>query len=499
MSDHIDGPRTTADPAIDLTDLFAFASPSDPKRTVLVANVFPFAGATALFSNAATYAIVVRRVQVAGTGDAARFEPHGPEIRFSFQFEALAASGTGDRPRQTGACRLPDGRTLPVTVNDEAGQPTPDRQVRVFAGLRSDPFFIGWIPGPKLISLPNYIQEDNVLSLVVEFDTAAFLPADVESLFGVVAETTPRGGNRLGGDVPRFDWVGRPEQTNFRLNGVPGAPDLRDLWNQQTPFSLGHDVRPLFRQRLTDSFRLWDIKDGKLDWTPTSLDANVTVFLDDFLLFDVRKPIDDASHLEIERSVVNGKPYETGGGRTLDANVIDILVTWLVNRDRGPFWQGGATQATQRGGTRFPYVRPPNEKLLTITRDLDLTVSADAAWALAGQFGGRWHPLFADVQVLGSGIGQLRYIETVDGKIIVERLQDLDQARRVLTYTLVSGIPAARYKGMIAVKSTATGSMVTWTVGYRPEGQGDLIVHTIIDSLLAAGLDGLKARLARTP
>jgi geranylgeranyl diphosphate synthase type I len=37
MSDHIDGPRQTADPVSDLTDLFAFTSPTDPKRTVLIA------------------------------------------------------------------------------------------------------------------------------------------------------------------------------------------------------------------------------------------------------------------------------------------------------------------------------------------------------------------------------------------------------------------------------------------------------------------------------
>ena len=46
MSDHIDGPRTTVDPSIDLTDLFAFTNPSDPKRLVLIADAFPFAGET---------------------------------------------------------------------------------------------------------------------------------------------------------------------------------------------------------------------------------------------------------------------------------------------------------------------------------------------------------------------------------------------------------------------------------------------------------------------
>ena len=35
------------------------------------------------------------------------------------------------------------------------------------------------------------------------------------------------------------------------------------------------------------------------------------------------------------------KPYQTGGGRTIDANVIDIMITWMVNNDR-EFLQGGS-------------------------------------------------------------------------------------------------------------------------------------------------------------
>src|SRR6185437_14564672 len=74
MSDHIDGPRQIGDPSADLTDLFAFTSPENPARTVLAADVFPTCGQEAIFSNAVTYAIVVRRAKVASLGDNARFE-----------------------------------------------------------------------------------------------------------------------------------------------------------------------------------------------------------------------------------------------------------------------------------------------------------------------------------------------------------------------------------------------------------------------------------------
>ena len=91
-------------------------------------------------------------------------------------------------------------------------------------------------------------------------------------------------GGFIGHEPPRIDWVGRPEQTNMRLNntGMTGADDLRDLWNQQTPFAIAEELRPLFLQRLKDSLAEWDMRDGKQDWTPAALAANANMFLDDF-------------------------------------------------------------------------------------------------------------------------------------------------------------------------------------------------------------------------
>jgi len=142
MSDHVDGPRSIGDPAADLSDLFAFTGPENPARTVLAACVFPAAGEDAIFTNAVTHSIIVRPVTVAGVGDAARFQSGDPETRFSFRFEVLHRGAAGGRPVQRGASTLPGGRELPLVVNDEKGASTPDGVFRVYAGLRSDPFFL---------------------------------------------------------------------------------------------------------------------------------------------------------------------------------------------------------------------------------------------------------------------------------------------------------------------------------------------------------------------
>src|SRR5277367_325638 len=214
MSDHIDGPRSIGEPAADLTDLFAFTSPENPARTILALCVFPSAGENAFFSNVIDHAIVARRVTVAGTGTAARFHAADDEIRLRFRFDALRRDGAGN-VIQRGLCKLPDGGELSLVVNDEKGASTLDGAFRAFAGLRSDPFYLAWISS-TLEKVPNLLQHDNVLCIVIDLDTHRVLDPDKGSLFGVIAETVPIPQPRasVSHPVARIDWVGRPEQTN---------------------------------------------------------------------------------------------------------------------------------------------------------------------------------------------------------------------------------------------------------------------------------------------
>jgi len=381
-------------------------------------------------------------------------------------------------------------------VNDKKGASTADGGFRVFAGIRSDPFILAWII-PEFKPFQNLLLNDNVLSIVIEFDTRRVLDPEKGSLFGAIAETVPLPSRNalVGHEPPRLDWVGRPEQTNIRLNNphLKGVDDIRDLWNQQTPFAIPDEFRPLFYQRLKDSLATWDMQDGRQDWTPSALAANANMFLEDYLLFDVAKPITDNSHLEIEKSTLNGLAYQTGGGRTVDADVIDILLTWIVNRDREPL-KGGTTKATKPGTKNFPYFAEPNTELQVVSKNVDLSATPDKVWALIGQFGGDWHPLIATIKLVGTGIGELRVIETTDGKQIIERLDALDNSTRFYRYTNISGLPVADYTGTLAVKPNGAGSSVEWRAQFLANGPGALITSTIVSTLFETGLDSLKQR-----
>ena len=218
------------------------------------------------------------------------------------------------------------------------------------------------------------------------------------------------------------------------------------------------------------------------------------MFLDDFLLFDVAKPITDTSHLEIEKSTLNGKPYQTGGGRTVDADVIDMLLTWMVNRDREPL-QGGTTKATKPGTKNFPYFAAPNTELQTVAESVELGAPPDKVWALIGQFGGSWHPLIANIKLIGTGVGQLRVIETIDGKQIVERLDAIDNTAHALSLHATSAAfrprttPACLRSSRRAREVRSSGASQ-----YLPNGQGTLVVKTIVATLFKTGLESLKSR-----
>src|SRR5208283_1288132 len=322
-----------------------------------------------------------------GVGDAARFKPGAKEYRFSCRFSVLE-HGPDGALIQRGACTLPGGQELKFVVNDEKGAATADGVFRVFAGLRSDPFILAWLVA-SLKRFPNLLEHDNVLSIVIELDPRRVFDLGNGSLLGVVAETTPVPGppTLIGKPPPRFDWVGRPEQTNMRLNNpaMEGTEDLRDLWNQQTPFAIEEELKPLFRQRLIDSLTNWDMRDGKADWTAATLGAAADVYLDDFILIDVSKPTSDTSYLEIEKSTLRGHAYQTGGGRTVNSNVVDIMLSWMVNNDR-EYLQGGAKSATKPGVNTFPYLASPNTELQTVLESVELSAPPDQVWALIGPF-----------------------------------------------------------------------------------------------------------------
>jgi hypothetical protein len=124
------------DARLDLTDLFVFAAPDNPDRTVLIMDSNPFMMGDGFHPDA------VYRFNIDNDGDSL------PDAAFSFTFSPLnhgrqtatAYFAAGGQART----REPDGEKLieatPVSF-DAAATPVPAGPCRLFIGRRSDPFF----------------------------------------------------------------------------------------------------------------------------------------------------------------------------------------------------------------------------------------------------------------------------------------------------------------------------------------------------------------------
>ena len=144
----------------------------------------------------------------------------------------------------------------------------------------------------------------------------------------------------------------------------------------------------------------------------------------------------------------------------------------------------------------FPYFATPNTEIQVVADSVELAASPDDVWSVIGKFSLDWHPAVARVRLIGEGVGQLRRLETRDGRQIVERLEEADHTKRSYRYTLVSGVPASHYAGVIDVRPKGNGSLAEWRVEFMADNQPDIVVRTIVSTLVKTGLGSLKPRFA---
>jgi hypothetical protein len=186
-SDHLDGPRATADPQADITDVFAFTSPEDPTKVVLAMAVTPYASDASTFSDEVDYAFRVQLV------DAIQ-----PLSLGGVALDVVCNLDSGSGP-PTMTCNGPQGATGSAVVGETTGGP--GGAIRVFAGLRSDPAFfdrqgalVTVQTGHAAFTGTNAFAGANVLAIVVELDSTLFAgDSGLRPVLAVAAETVRRG------------------------------------------------------------------------------------------------------------------------------------------------------------------------------------------------------------------------------------------------------------------------------------------------------------------
>jgi len=358
MSDHISGPRAIADPVIDITDVYAFPCPESPQHLVLIMNVFPYAGPSAVFSDAVIYRLRVRPVSI---------EPDGRKFVVAADESIFDCTFSGTQAQECRCTLLPSRDAITFRANDESGGKGKD--VQLFAGQRSDPFFLDGPMAEKTIATRQLAFKEvgsdrlygkNILSIVLRIEWPTLLKGG--PMFAVVGETLSAGKRPV-----RLERVGRPEIKNISLSAkmfdtVNRDLEIRDIYNEEDAFNLSKHYVGAYRARLNANLAFYDSLDGKVDW-PLDQHGNhplTELLLADFLVVDVSKPFSESSYFEIEQAMLEGRPHITCGGRWLNEDLVDFLLTLYVNAGKGPRIRDGVDGPIAWSSKVFPYMAPPN-------------------------------------------------------------------------------------------------------------------------------------------
>ena len=260
------------DARLDLTDLFVFAAPGNPDRTVLIMNSNPFSKGDGFHPGA------VYRFNIDTDGDALA------DAAFSFTFSpydngrqtatAYYAAGTDAQTREPRGEVLIEAAPLDF---DATVAPVQAGPCRLFTGKRSDPFFadadgvLHWLidgqEGNFQWTGKDTFAGANILSIVVEVPNDMLGPGPS---IGVWITTSLRRDGML---VP-MDREGNPS-----FNPILNADDIKDQFNATDPVD---DVKN-YQQPLTEILQ-------QHGYPPHEAAAAALTLLPDILHYDRTRP-----------------------------------------------------------------------------------------------------------------------------------------------------------------------------------------------------------------
>lgn len=197
MSDHSDHPH----PETDITDFYVFQKPADPAKSILILNVNPNPTPESAFDPKASYEFKI------DTNDDAQADI-AFHVLFSAPNEGRQTASVyrleGNAAHASGEGREAVIRNAPVSFDDRV-HVTTGGSYRLYAGLRSDPWFAD-VPG----FLDNFqftgqdtFAERNVFSIVLEVPNHALGSKGPIHLWGRTAAPED-------GTLTVADQVGRP-------------------------------------------------------------------------------------------------------------------------------------------------------------------------------------------------------------------------------------------------------------------------------------------------
>ena len=136
--------------------------------------------------------------------------------------------------------------------------------------------------------------------------------------------------------------------------------------------------------------------------------------------------------------------------------------------------------------------------MLEVKREMEVAASAEAVWAVIGEFGALadWHPA-ATASSAEDVHGEVhRTIVVGDGARLVEKLENLDNSAHTYSYSIVEGpLPVKDYLSTLSVEGNDNGSVIHWSGRFNANGAPDDQAKEVIGGIYDLGLNALKKRL----
>ena len=337
-ADHLDSPLVQSDPAADINDLYAFVNPNNPDELILAATVLPIATERSRFSSAVEYRFNI-----------ANFET-GEQTLIGCR--ALGKKARGMRCSLEGTDTVA-GKTNRINVND-AGD------LRLFAGLRDDPFFFDLVAYQQTVATvspqftdpgTDFFDGLGTLAIVIGIDSDLLTDDGANPVLSVWSSTVRADAAPLKGSASKgaknasqVDRMGRPAINTALIDLFGAMPSLTDDYNTaDDPSSWSQ-----FEAEMEANLTALDTLDGVVGNTLLPPMVAAQVFAADTLLIDTNQPLCDA-YLAVELGVPQC------GGRTLQRDVIDDTLGAVVGPGVSDF-----VDDTNTFLASFPFIGPAN-------------------------------------------------------------------------------------------------------------------------------------------
>jgi hypothetical protein len=134
-----------------------------------------------------------------------------------------------------------------------------------------------------------------------------------------------------------------------------------------------------------------------------------------------------------------------------------------------------------------------------VSKQLDVAVAPDKAWAALGEFCGigDWHPAIATCALSNQGKDKVRTLSLKGGGTIVEKLVKWDRRNHSYTYAILSSpLPVSDYVSTISVSPHGdSGSRLVWRGKFKPVGD-EAKAKEVIAGIYTDGLAGIAQKAA---